>query len=73
MSEGFKLVEFHKFCKKCKNRSVLETLEPCNECLSEGGRLYSKRPLHFEKGGGSNGRRTKRSQPQELTRNKKQG
>ena len=59
MSDGMKLVAFEKYCRRCKNRKLDETKNPCNECLSEGGMLYSHKPLHFEKGGRENGRRNK--------------
>ena len=57
MDTGIKEVRFDKYCRKCRYRKVDETKEPCNECLSEGGRLYSHKPSKFEKGVATNGRK----------------
>jgi hypothetical protein len=35
-------------CAKCKNFKVLETDEPCNECLTECAREGTVKPLKFE-------------------------
>lgn len=43
-----KEVYFHKWCKECKHFSKDESEDPCDECLGEGGREYTHKPLHFE-------------------------
>lgn len=44
-----KIVRFDVFCPVCEHREVkdIEGAEPCNECLSYGGRMYTMKPLHF--------------------------
>lgn len=51
MEGKLKEVNFAKYCLICKNRKVKETEEPCNECLTEPGRVDSKRPRFFDRGG----------------------
>ena len=36
------------YCPKCKNFKVLETDEPCNECLTECAREGTVKPAKFE-------------------------
>lgn len=36
------------YCPKCKNFKVLETDEPCNECLTECAREGTVKPVKFE-------------------------
>lgn len=46
--ENWKEVYFHEYCSKCKHKDVSETKNPCNECLTEGVRLNTHKPLNFE-------------------------
>lgn len=46
--EGYKEVYFNEYCKKCKNRAVKNTDEPCDECLSEPINLNTHRPVKYE-------------------------
>ena len=46
--EDTELRNFPLYCPKCKNFKVLETDEPCNECLTECAREGSKKPVKFE-------------------------
>lgn len=41
-------VDYVTYCPKCKNFKVLETDEPCNQCLTECAREGSKKPVKFE-------------------------
>ena len=42
------IVEYEKYCPKCKHKTVDPIREPCNTCLDESIRDNSKRPLKFE-------------------------
>lgn len=42
-----KLVDFEKYCHTCKYRKVLETDDPCNECLTTPARFESHRPVNY--------------------------
>ena len=44
MSDWMREVDYATYCPKCKNFKVLETDEPCNECLTEG----TVKPAKFE-------------------------
>jgi hypothetical protein len=44
-----KFVEFNEFCHRCKHKSVPETEDPCNECLTEPINEHSHKPVNFEK------------------------
>ena len=41
-------VRYDLYCPKCKNFKVLETDEPCNECLTECAREGTVKPVKFE-------------------------
>lgn len=43
-----KIVEFDKYCKLCKNVKLLETDDPCNECLTSPVNINSRKPILFE-------------------------
>lgn len=43
-----KEVYFHEYCCKCINKDVIETDEPCNECLTNTTNLYSHKPIKFK-------------------------
>ena len=47
-SFDFKIVEFDKWCYKCKFRNVDENTYPCDTCLSCPTNLNSTRPTRFE-------------------------
>lgn len=48
MNDWMREVDYATYCPKCKNFKVLETDEPCNECLTECAREGSKKPVKFE-------------------------
>ena len=43
-----KIVEFHKFCKTCKYKDVVEYEDPCNDCLDNPVNDYSKKPVNYK-------------------------
>lgn len=43
-----KIVEFEKWCGRCKYKELLGTDEPCNECLSYPVRMNSTKPEKWE-------------------------
>lgn len=43
-----KLVEYHKWCKKCKHYEKKEITEPCQECMSHPARRSSHKPINFK-------------------------
>lgn len=43
-----KMVEFFRYCKKCKYQNLPSHEEPCNECLAEPVNEDSIIPIHFE-------------------------
>lgn len=43
-----KIVEFSEYCYKCKNKDVVETEDPCNECLKTPVNEDSHKPINFE-------------------------
>ncbi len=48
MDENIKLVDFEHYCPKCEYFKTKETDEPCNTCLSIGGRNESRKPEYFK-------------------------
>ena len=48
MNDWMREVDYATYCPKCKSFKVLETDEPCNECLTEGAREGTVKPLKFE-------------------------
>lgn len=44
----YKEVYFYKYCKDCKYDKLLNTDDPCNECLDEPINQYSHKPVKFE-------------------------
>lgn len=44
-----KEVRFDIWCAKCKYKDLDEKYDPCNDCLDEGGREGTIKPLYFEK------------------------
>ena len=58
MEGKFKETYFAKYCPVCVYKNIKETKDPCNECLGEGARIDSHRPLHYKpiaKGSDTNG------------------
>ena len=49
--ENYKEVDFKNYCSKCKYKNLEETKDPCNECLTEGARLNTRKPLRFKEKG----------------------
>lgn len=45
---SIKLVEFDKYCTKCKHKRVPQTEEPCNTCLTNGVNEDSHKPVMWE-------------------------
>lgn len=48
METRTKEVRFDKYCRICKHRNVNETDDPCNECLTTGFNIDSRKPIKFE-------------------------
>lgn len=46
-----KMVEFFKYCNKCKNKDLPDWKEPCNECLAAPVNEDSIIPIKFEEAG----------------------
>lgn len=42
-------VNFERFCPECKHFNKSENEEPCDECTNACIRMFSQRPLRFEK------------------------
>ena len=43
-----KEVYFYKYCPECKYQDVVETDDPCNECLTNPSNENSHKPVKFE-------------------------
>ncbi len=43
-----KIVEFDKYCSKCKYENLNGDGEPCNTCLTNPTNTHSKKPVCFE-------------------------
>lgn len=48
MESDYLLVDFSRYCKSCKHKDILETEDPCNECLENPTNLYSHKPVKYE-------------------------
>lgn len=48
--QKWKMVEFDKWCDKCRFVQFKETDDPCNECLGNPKNEYSHKPVNFEEG-----------------------
>ena len=46
--EGYKEVNFEKYCKRCKHEKTNEVKDPCDECLGVPMNLYSEKPVNFK-------------------------
>ena len=40
-------VDFNTYCKLCKYKDVLETDDPCNECLDHGWNWNTSKPVNY--------------------------
>lgn len=43
-----KIVEFDKYCEKCRFKDKKESDEPCHECLIYPVNENSKKPVNFK-------------------------
>lgn len=43
-----RIVEFDKYCQKCKHKGTSSFDEPCDSCLEYPANLDSRKPLYFE-------------------------
>lgn len=41
-------VDFNTYCKLCKHKDVLETDDPCNECLEQGYNYNTSKPVNYK-------------------------
>lgn len=44
-----KIVDFDKYCNICKHKELVETEDPCNECLTSPTNVDSRRPIMYVK------------------------
>lgn len=47
-SNQYHIVEFYKWCEKCKYFKLEENADVCNECLTEPVNLYSRIPVNYD-------------------------
>lgn len=40
-------VDFNTYCKLCKHKDVLETDDPCNECLEQFWNWNTSKPVNY--------------------------
>ena len=43
-----KIVDFHKYCELCEYSELIESDDPCFDCLSEPVNVYSHIPIKFK-------------------------
>ena len=48
MQTETKFVYFDKYCIVCKNVKIVETEDPCNDCLATPVNINSHKPVNFE-------------------------
>lgn len=51
-NENYKFVEYEKWCNTCKHKDEPDDHPEdgkCNECLAEPARLFSHKPVNYEK------------------------
>lgn len=46
--EDIEFVDFEKYCKTCKHRDLIESKDPCNECLDNPVNYNSEKPVKYE-------------------------
>lgn len=45
--DEMKEVYFDQYCKTCVNKDLKEHEEPCDDCLAEGARQNSHKPVKY--------------------------
>lgn len=53
MEESMEMVEFNKYCGKCKYESQLENEFPCDECLENAFNYGTDKPVKYEEKDGN--------------------
>lgn len=48
MIDELKIVDFHKYCRRCKYEHCSEADDICWDCLEEPVNLYSQKPINFK-------------------------
>ena len=48
MEYPYKIVDFEKYCPKCKYYKRKESEDPCNDCLNQGGNIKKQKPVNFK-------------------------
>lgn len=48
MNNNLKMVDFHAYCLRCKNKNIPEEKDPCDMCLAVPAREGTNKPLCFE-------------------------
>lgn len=48
MQTETKIVDFDKYCPKCKYYKTEVVEEPCNECMHNPTNINSRKPVMFE-------------------------
>lgn len=48
MDENEMIVEYEKWCPKCKYEKLKETIMPCFACLDEPVNINTTKPIRFE-------------------------
>lgn len=50
MEENYKFVDFKRYCPLCIHNDEEESdpYKPCNDCLAEGARVGSQKPVNFK-------------------------
>ena len=48
MQTETKIVDFDKYCHKCKHTKTAEIEDPCHECLENPTNINSRKPVMFE-------------------------
>ena len=48
MDENEMIVDFEKWCPKCKYEKLKETVMPCFACLDEPVNMNTTKPIRFE-------------------------
>ena len=49
IENSYKDVNFKHYCAECKYSELKEFEDPCNDCLENGVRNGTEKPLYFEK------------------------
>ena len=50
-NSNYKMVDFHMYCMRCKNKNTEEEKDPCDMCLAVPAREGTNKPLCFEEKG----------------------